>query len=71
MESAYFEPVTFTPEFMTSAWPRYFRWGPGRRFLLDVHYRTHPGVDTALELVDPRGKRVDLDGLTGSHERHR
>jgi len=21
MESAYFEPVTFTPEFITSAWP--------------------------------------------------
>ena len=46
-----------------------FRKGSGLRFLLDVHYRAHPGVDTALELMHPGGKLVDPDGSTGSHDR--
>ena len=41
--------------------------GQGRAFLLDIHYRAHPGVDTALECVLPVGKPLDLDGLTGSN----
>ena len=41
---------------------------PGRTFLLDIHYRAHPGVDTALELVHPGGKPLDLDGITGDHD---
>jgi len=46
--------------------------GPrGRTFLLDIHYRAHPGVDTALELVHPGGKPLDLDGITGGHDSRR
>ena len=66
MESAYFGSVTSTPEFMISARATVLpSGGPGRRFLLDIHYRAHPGVDAALELVHPGGKLVDQDGTTG------
>ena len=43
---------------------------PGIRLLnlLNIHYRAHPGVDTALELVHPGGKPLDLGGITWGHD---
>jgi hypothetical protein len=40
----------------------------GRAFLLDIHYRAHPRVDTALEFVHPGGKARDFDGITGAND---
>jgi hypothetical protein len=42
-----------------------------RTFLLDIHYRAHPGVDAALELVHPGGKPLNLDGFTGGNDYRR
>ena len=37
--------------------------------VLDINYRAHPGVDTALELVHPGCQTGDLNGLAGLHGR--